>query len=137
MHIFFDRLPVMIASLDDYCQKIRSDIVGSEKRRMTLTLSEDTFQYLEVLAVGLLLERNPNADREMLLQDKVNKADDFVPAVASLLEEIANSFAEGTRRPDSWEREVVEKATGWDGTINRGMFGDKVEMAELVDIDKS
>ena len=104
---------------------------------MTVTLSEDTFQYLEVLAVGLLLEQNPGADRATLLADKVNKADDFVPAVASLLEGIANSFAEGTRRADSWEREVVEKVTGWDGTVNRGMFGDRVEMAELVDIDKS
>lgn len=111
--------------------------VGTEKRRMTVTLSEDTFQYLEVLAVGLLLEQNPGVDRATLLADKVNKADDFVPAVASLLEDIANSFAEGTRRPDSWEREVVEKVTGWDGTVNRGMFGDKVEMPALVDIDKS
>lgn len=111
--------------------------MGSEKRKMTVTLSEETFQYLEVLAVGLLLERNPNADRTALLSDKVNKADDFVPAVSSLLEEVANSFAEGTRRPDSWEREVVEKVTGWDGTVNRGMFGDKVEMSALVDSDKS
>lgn len=111
--------------------------MASDKRRMTVTLSEDTFQYLEVLAVGLLLERNPDADRNILLSDKVNKADDFVPAVASLLEEIADTFAEGTRRPGSWECEVVEKVTGWDGTVNRGMFGDKIEMTGLVDIEKS
>ena len=101
------------------------------KKKITLNLDEKTFQYLEVLAYGLNQERNDgDKENEDLLagHDKINN--DFAPLVAKLLEQIADSFADGVRRPGSWERGAVDELTGWDGTVNRGMFGHLIDIPE-------
>lgn len=100
-------------------------------KKLVLNLSDDAFQHLEVLAFGLNRQHYPDQPKNEQLIDGHNKQnDDFGPLVSRLLEGVANSLADGVRRPGSWERGVLDSLTGWDGTINRGMFGDMVKLDE-------
>jgi len=96
-------------------------------KKIVLSLDQRTFQYLEVLAVGL--NREICGDDE-LLNGHDNKNDDFAPLVSRLLEGVAVSLADGVRRPGSWERGIVDSLTGWDGTVNKGMFGPSINVSE-------
>ena len=99
------------------------------KKEITLNLDQATFEYLEVLAYGLNQElHDGDKENEELLAGHDKIKDDFAPLVAKLLENIANSLADGVRRPTSWEREIVDSLTGWDGTVNRGMFGASIDI---------
>ena len=99
------------------------------KKEITLNLDQATFEYLEVLAFGLNQEvHNGDKENEDLLAGHDKIKDDFAPLVTKLLEKIADSLADGVRRPNSWEREIVDSLTGWDGTVNRGMFGASIDI---------
>ena len=99
------------------------------KKKIILNLSEETFQYLEVLAFGLNLEQHDgNQDNKELLNGHNKQNDDFAPLVSRMIEDIAVSLADGVRRPGAWERNVVNSLTGWNGTVNRGMFGELIDM---------
>ena len=101
------------------------------KKEITLNLDQATFEYLEVLAYGLNQElHDGDKENENLLAGHDKTKDDFAPLVAKLLEKISDSLADGVRRPNSWEREIVDSLTGWDGTVNRGMFGASVDIPE-------
>ena len=101
-----------------------------------LNLDLETFQYLEVLAFGLNQEKfDGDKDNEELLKGYNGKNHTFTPLVASLLGDIADSLATGVRRTGSWERKAVDQLTGWDGTINRGMFGSLVDLQTEQPID--
>ncbi|MDO6543481.1 hypothetical protein [Photobacterium sanguinicancri] len=94
-------------------------------RKMQLELNEHTFAALEVLAVGLHLQENNVLDKNWDGYDEKN--DDFSPAVRALLVRMSNSVSTGVVRSGSWEREVVDSLTGWDGTFNRGMFAECIK----------
>jgi hypothetical protein len=103
----------------------------SETRKIILNLDDATFQYLEVLAVGLLEEehdgdKHSNAFKKDLAAGHNKTKNDFGPLVSKMLEEITQSLADGVRRNGSWERGVVESLTGWESTVCPDMFGDKV-----------
>ena len=98
-------------------------------KKITLDLDQATFEYLEVLAYGLNQELyDGDKGNEALLAGYAKEKDDFAPLVSKLLEKIAGSLADGVRSPSSWEREIVDSLTGWDGTVNRGMFGETVDI---------
>lgn len=98
-------------------------------KKIKLKLDQATFEYLEVLAYGLNQEHHDgNKINDELLAGYDAKNDDFAPLVRQLLEKITLTLAEGVMNPSSWEREVVEALTGWEGTINRGMFGETVDI---------
>lgn len=101
------------------------------KKQIILNLDQATFEYLEVLAYGLNQEHN-EGDKENpeLMAGFNNDKNDFAPLVSTLLEKIAGSLADGVRNPSSWERNTVDSLTGWDGTVNRGMFGETVDIPE-------
>lgn len=94
-------------------------------RKVQLELNEHTFAVLETLAVGLHLQENNELDENWDGYDK--KKDDFAPAVRALLVRMSNSVSTGVVRPASWERQVVDSLTGWDGTFNRGMLAECVK----------
>ncbi len=99
------------------------------KKQITLNLDQATFEYLEVLAYGLNQELHKgDKENKELLTGHDQEKDDFAPLVSKLLEKISSSLADGVRRPSSWEREIVDSLTGWDGTVNRGMFGETVDI---------
>jgi len=105
--------------------------MSEKNRKLVLNISEHTFQYLEVLAFGLNCEKYPNDRKNEALTKGFNKKDDhFAPLVSRLLEDVAASLATGTRRPGSWERDVISSLTGWEGTVNKGMFGNLVELPD-------
>lgn len=99
-------------------------------KKIVLNLDDETFQLLEVLAFGLNIEKYGYVKNEEMEKGHSKKNDDFAPLVSRLLEEIASSLSAGVRRPGSWERGVVDSLTGWDGTYNRGMFGELVKKME-------
>ncbi|MER0268412.1 hypothetical protein ABRZ87_08500 [Vibrio vulnificus] len=94
-------------------------------KKIHLELHEHTFAALEVLAFGLYLQDGNQISDEWKGYDKAN--DDFSPAVCDLLVQIANSVSTGVVRPSSWERDVVDSLTGWDGTFNRGMLAECIK----------
>ena len=99
------------------------------QKKIILNLDEKTFQYLEVLAFGLNQELyNGDKDNKELTKGHNKQNDDFAPLVSRMIEKIADSLADGVRRPSSWERDTVDKLTGWDGTVNRGMFGNLIDI---------
>jgi len=49
-----------------------------------------------------------------------------------MLESISASIATGVKHPESRERNTIEELTGWDGTINRGMFGSLVDIPKQI-----
>lgn len=56
------------------------------KKKIILNLDERTFQYLEVLAFGLNLERNDgNQDNKELLKGHNKQNDHFAPLVSSMI----------------------------------------------------
>lgn len=99
-------------------------------QKIMLNLDDETFQYLEVLAVGLNFEQHDSKDNEAFQKGHNKEKDHFGPLVSRMLEGIAESLASGVRRSGSWERNCIESLTGWDGTINRGMFGPLVCIPE-------
>ncbi|CAA6823664.1 MAG: Unknown protein [uncultured Thiotrichaceae bacterium] len=98
-----------------------------DEREIVLTISEHTFQYLEVLAVGLSQEAQ-GVDNEALKAGYDKRIDDYGPLVAKLLEDVAGSLADGVRRPGAWERGVVDQLTGWNSTVYPDKFGDLVDI---------
>lgn len=94
-------------------------------RTIQLELSEHTFAVLEVLAFGLYLQEGN--DKVLSWEGYDKKKDDFAPAVKGLLVQVSNSLSTGVVRPNSWERDVVDSLTGWDGTFNRGMFAECIK----------
>lgn len=65
------------------------------KKKIVLNLDEKTFQYLEVLAFGLNLERHDgNQDNKELLNGHNKQNDDFAPLVSRMIEDIAVSLAD-------------------------------------------
>lgn len=94
-------------------------------RKIQLELSEHTFAALEVLAVGLHLQSGNELTEQWEGYNRTN--DDFAPAVRQLLVQIANLTSTGVLRSGSWERDVVDSLTGWDGTFNRGMFSECIK----------
>ncbi|MGR5116982.1 hypothetical protein [Photobacterium damselae] len=94
-------------------------------RKLQIELSDETFAYLEMLAFGLELEENNEVKEDW---EGFNKQkNDFSPAVRSLLVDIADSIATGVSRPGSWERQVVDQLTGWNGTYNKAMLADCIK----------
>lgn len=99
-------------------------------QHLMLKLDDETFQYLEVLAYGLNQERfNGDKHNETLMAGFNKPQNHFGPLVSRLLEDMARSVATGVRRPGSWERGCLDSLTGWQGTVNRGMFGPLVEIS--------
>jgi len=100
-----------------------------KKRTIKLKIDERAFQHLEVLAFGLNIEKyNDDKDNAELRQGHNSKRDDFEPLVSHLLEDIIERLVTGVICSGSWERNIVDSLTGWEGTINRGMFGGLVEI---------
>ena len=100
-------------------------------KTLVLNLEEKTFQLLEVLAFGLNIEKFPNDENSRELINGYNdEGDHFAPLVSRLLEDIAESLAAGVQRPGFSERDCLESLTGWQGTLNRGMFGPLVDIPD-------
>lgn len=93
-------------------------------KKIMLELDDHTFAFLEMLAIGLELQENDTIDPSW--NGFSQKYDDFSPAVRLLITNIANSVATGVRRSGSWEREVVDQLTGWDGTYNKGLLSELI-----------
>ncbi|WP_162270746.1 hypothetical protein, partial [Photobacterium aquimaris] len=93
--------------------------------KIMLELDDKTFAFLEMLAVGLELEANDKIDADWKGFNK--EKNDFSPAVRALLVNIANSVATGVRRSGSWEREIVDSLTGWQGTYNKMTLADCIK----------
>jgi len=95
-------------------------------RKLVIELSDHTFQVLEGLAFGLMIEDTEGDPerRELRKREIWNKTnDDFAPGVRELLTKAAGLMSAGTFRPGCWEREVLASLTGYEGTFNRGMLG--------------
>ena len=94
-------------------------------KKLVIELSDETFAYLEMIATGLQIEENGKVESEW---DGYSKdKNDFSPAVRQLLVSVADSMADGVRRSGSWERQVVDQLTGWQGTYNEGLLADCIK----------
>lgn len=108
-------------------------------RKLELNLDDETFQYLEVLAVGLNVERYPDERENEEIVNGIDKdKDDFGPLVSRLLENIADSLAVGVQRPGSWEYGCLYSLTRWNDTVCSNMFGPLVDIeTKIIDENNS
>lgn len=97
-------------------------------KKITLELHEQTFAWLEVLAVGLARESLSDDEYQKRIVEMARKdKDDFGAGVRDLLAQIADSLADGVRRPGSWERQCLSSLTGYEGTYLRGTFANCIK----------
>tara|TARA_Y100000052_G_C2931431_1_gene74585 strand:+ start:465 stop:827 length:363 start_codon:yes stop_codon:yes gene_type:complete len=98
-------------------------------KTLQLTLSDEDFAWLEVLATGLLIQECDDKEEKsrLLLCVYRKNQDDFAPAVKELLCDVISSLVTGITRNGSWERDIVDSLTGWDGTYNPGLIAECIE----------
>jgi hypothetical protein len=97
-------------------------------KKLTIELDDNTFAWLEVLAVGLAKENESVSDYQAAIEHMTRKQhDDFGAGISQLLTSVAGSLATGVKRSGSWERETLSSLTGYQGTYVRSMFDKCIE----------
>lgn len=94
-------------------------------KKLTIELSDSTFNWLEQLAYGLASEEHgPGSDALQARMKSMTREehDDLGDGVRDIIEQAVESMACGVARQGSWERQLLESLFAYEGTYSPHLF---------------